>query len=74
MEIRFLAWAGYDLLGPLDCGIGIMPIPEIEGKQVAKTTMISKELSPSLKGRFNVQPGVRVVHDNFRPFPGPKNT
>lgn len=74
MEIRFFAWAGYDLLGPVEGGLGVMPTPEVEGSSVAKTTMISRELSPSLKGRFRTQTSVRVFHDDLRPFPSPKNT
>jgi len=71
-DIRFIAWAGYDLLGPVST-VGIVVPPDVEGRQHATTKMVVKEISPSIRGRFSSQVSTRVVHDDLRPFPGPRN-
>lgn len=39
-----------------------------QGKKVR-----AQEWKPSMRGRMDIQPSPRIVHDNNKPFPGPKN-
>jgi hypothetical protein len=73
VDIRFISWAGYDLLGYTDYSSVTIQTPSLEGKQVAKTAMVVKEISPSIRSRFSSQVSTRIVHDELRPFPGPRN-
>jgi len=63
-DVRFLAWAGYDLVNAQDVA-NILNPPEIE---------VSRELRPSIKGRMDIQLSPRIVHDSLRPFPDTSNT
>jgi hypothetical protein len=58
-DVRFLAWAGYDLSNLQDVA-NILNPPEI---------VVSEELKPSVKGRMDIQLSPRIVHDSVRPFP-----
>lgn len=73
MDIRFVAWAGYDLRGTtaaaIHAGGGPNMAADVEGSQ----KMTARDVRPSMKGRPNIQDSPRVISDEFRPFPGPRN-
>jgi len=73
MDIRYIAWAGYDLLGAVDSICTPLP-PGLEGKELQSTKKVqAKEVKPSLRGRMAIQPSARIIHGPRRPFPGPTN-
>jgi hypothetical protein len=73
MDIRYIAWAGYDLLGAA-VSTGVSDPPGLESKELQSTKKVqAKEVTPSLRGRMAIQPSARIIHGPRRPFPGPTN-
>lgn len=58
-DVRFAAWAGYDLSDAQEVA-NILNPPDMS---------ISKELVPGMKGRMDIQLSPRIVSDSVRPFP-----
>jgi hypothetical protein len=73
MDVRYTAWAGYDLLGTVVATGTQMP-PGMSGKTSGGKKIKAKEIAPSMRGAMSIQNTPRVVHDNYRPFPGPSDT
>ena len=72
MDIRYIAWAGYDLLGAI-VSTGVQGPPALSGIVEGSKKMVAKEISPSLRGRPEFQTSPRIISDDRRPFPGPTN-
>ncbi len=81
MNILYLAWAGYDFLGP---GVSVQVGPPSLTSQIGledstgdigyRERVKIKEIAPSMRGRVSIQDSPRIVQDELRPFPGPSNT
>ena len=74
MDIRYIAWAGYDLLGAvISTGVQGPGVPSLDAKVQGTKKVVAKEISPSMRGRMQIQNSPRIVQDDRRPFPGPTN-
>lgn len=73
VDVRYLAWAGYDLLGTSIGAGNIAAPPSMSSDSDGKIKVTIKELLPGLRGRMQLQNSPRVIQDDYRPFPGPTN-
>lgn len=72
MDIRYIAWAGYDLLGAV-IATGTQGPPALGGKKEGTKKMTAREIGPSMRARPAIQNSPRIIHDKDKPFPGPTN-
>lgn len=73
-DIRFLAWAGYDLDRQGTSGVFGGGPPEIDASDDREYRKITaREFKPGMRGMPSTVPSARIISDNLRPFPGPSN-
>lgn len=84
MDIRYIAWAGYDLLFNKSL-VSIDGPPDMDGVEIGKRTMFANEVGPSIRSRsIDFSPSIRGNVTNtltpkisggsdLRPFPKPNN-
>lgn len=85
MDIRYICWAGYDLLGQVTT---MQPsAPKIDGEKISygmeadyagpetSKTITAKveDEAPTVKGKYPA-PSVKAADPDLRPFPRPSNT
>lgn len=74
MDIRFLAWAGYDLDTVGGGGGFCGSPPDMDADDDREHRRIrAREYKPGMKGRPSTAPSARIISDDLRPFPGPSN-